>query len=163
MTKEEFLNGKSSPVNKELMQIFLQCHIVEQTGHGVPKIVKKYGPESYEFWTSMITVTILFAKTGFESNQNATEKSITDEEKIILARKILEGTLLAGGFAARRVLLFYFRLTAPINLYTIRIVRVFIYFLRLRFDGISVLTISPTYIFSMKAFSISVFNSVIVV
>lgn len=87
MTKEEFLNGKSSPVNKELMQIFLQCHIVEQTGHGVPKIVKKYGPESYEFWTSMITVTIPFAKTGFESNQNVTEKSITDEEKIILAIK----------------------------------------------------------------------------
>lgn len=87
MTKEEFLNGKSSPVNKELMQIFLQCHIVEQTGHGVPKIVKKYGTESYEFGTSMITVTIPFAKTGFESNQNVTEKSITDEEKIILAIK----------------------------------------------------------------------------
>ena len=52
------------------MQILLQCHIVEQT-----EIVKKYGPESYEFRTSMITVTLPFAKTGFESNQNVTEKA----------------------------------------------------------------------------------------
>lgn len=79
MTREEFLTGKSSPVNKELMQIFLQCHIVEQTGHGVLKIVKRYGPESYDLGTSMITVTIPFAKNSFsniETKQNATEEAI---------------------------------------------------------------------------------------
>ena len=70
MTKEEFLSGKSSQVNKKLMQIFLQCHIVEQTGHVVPKIVKRYRPDAYDFDTSMITVIIPFIKNGFSSNQN---------------------------------------------------------------------------------------------
>ncbi len=68
MTKEDFLSGKTHPVNEELMKIFLQCHIVEQTGHGVPKIVSKYGYGAYEFGTSTITVTIPFEKNGFSSN-----------------------------------------------------------------------------------------------
>ena len=74
MTKAEFLAGKSNPVNNELMQIFLQCHIVEQTGHGVPKIVEKYGPESYDFGTFMITVTIPFDKNDISDTgkKNAT-------------------------------------------------------------------------------------------
>ena len=45
-TKEEFLSGKTQPVNKELMNIFLQCDIVEQSGHGVPLIVKEYGEKA---------------------------------------------------------------------------------------------------------------------
>lgn len=49
------------------MKIFLQCHIVEQTGHGVPKVVNKYGAKAYDFGTSMITVTIPFDKSGFEN------------------------------------------------------------------------------------------------
>lgn len=90
MTREGFLSGKFSPVNKELMQIFLQCHIVEQTGHGVSKIVKRYGPKSYEFGTSMITVTIPFAKNSFDCDennnnvlQNATVKLNATEEAIL--------------------------------------------------------------------------------
>ena len=84
MAKEDFLSGKTHPVNEELMKIFLQCHIVEQTGHGVPKIIKKYGVEAYDFGTSTITVTIPFDKSGFhEENQNATVK-LTETEKNII-------------------------------------------------------------------------------
>ena len=64
MTKEEFLVGKSIRVNTELMQIFLQCHIAQQTEYGVFKSVNKYGHESYNFETSMIKVTIPFDKKG---------------------------------------------------------------------------------------------------
>lgn len=49
MTKDDFLYGKTHPVNEELKKIFLQCRIVEQTGHGVPKVVSKYGEEAYDF------------------------------------------------------------------------------------------------------------------
>lgn len=77
MTKEEFLSGKTHPVNEELMKIFLQCHIVEQTWHGVPKVVKKYGVNAYNFGTSTITVTIPFDRNGFNDEpQNEPQKSI---------------------------------------------------------------------------------------
>ena len=63
MTKEEFLSGKTDPVNKDLMKIFLQCGIVEQSGHGVPIVVKQYGENAYEFSENMIKVTIPFNKS----------------------------------------------------------------------------------------------------
>ncbi len=62
LTKEEFLSGKTEPVNKDLMNIFLQCGIVEHSGHGVPIVVKKYGEHAYTFSKNMITVTIPFNK-----------------------------------------------------------------------------------------------------
>lgn len=81
MTKDDFLSGKTHPVNEELMKIFLQCHIVEQTGHGVPKVVSKYGAEAYDFGTSTITVTIPFEKSELKK-QNATVKLSPIEKSI---------------------------------------------------------------------------------
>lgn len=86
MTEEDFLSGESHPVNKELMQIFLQCHIVEQTGHGVPIVVSKYGRNAYRFSKSMITVTIPFDRKGFgdkteESDPKTDPK--TDDDRIL--------------------------------------------------------------------------------
>ena len=49
LSKEEFLEGKTEPVNKELMKIFLQCGIVEHSEHGVPIVVREYGEEAYKF------------------------------------------------------------------------------------------------------------------
>ena len=40
LSKEDFFDGVSDPVNKELMDIFVQCGIVDRSGHGVPKVVK---------------------------------------------------------------------------------------------------------------------------
>ena len=42
------------------MKIFLQCGIVEHSGHGVPIVVKEYGEKAYSFSQNMITVTIPF-------------------------------------------------------------------------------------------------------
>ena len=69
LTKAEFLSGKTEPVNKELMKIFLQCGIVEHSGHGVPIVVREYGENAYTFSENMITVTIPFNKV-----ENATPK-----------------------------------------------------------------------------------------
>ena len=60
LTKEEFLSGKTDPVNEDLMKIFLQCGIVEQSGHGVPIVVREYGEAAYEFSANMIKVVIPF-------------------------------------------------------------------------------------------------------
>ena len=86
MTKDDFLSGKTHPVNEELMKIFLQCHIVEQTGHGVPKVVSKYGIDAYDFGTSTITVTIPFEKKGFDKQNapvNAPVKLSASEKEIL--------------------------------------------------------------------------------
>ena len=44
-TREGFYRGVSIPVNKKLSEIFLQLHISERSGRGVPRIVKQYGKE----------------------------------------------------------------------------------------------------------------------
>ena len=45
---EGFFAGESVPVNRKLSEIFLQLHISEKTGRGVPKITEKYGKDAFE-------------------------------------------------------------------------------------------------------------------
>ena len=60
-TKEEFFAGISRPVNLSLQKIMGQLGLVEQTGHGVPKIVSVYGKEAFELADNHISVKIPFA------------------------------------------------------------------------------------------------------
>lgn len=109
MAKEDFLSGKTHPVNEELMKIFLQCHIVEQTGHGVPKVVRKYGAKAYDFGTSTITVTIPFDRSGFKNKQenatvNATASAtvkLTNTEKAILSLISEDKAITVGGLSEK--------------------------------------------------------------
>ena len=59
-TLEGFFAGVSVPVNRKLSEIFLQLHISEKTGRGVPKIVHAYGKEAYEFHENSIVIKIPF-------------------------------------------------------------------------------------------------------
>ena len=59
-TMDGFYAGESVPVNKKLSEIFLQLHISEKTGRGVPKITQRYGKEAYEFRENSIVVKIPF-------------------------------------------------------------------------------------------------------
>ena len=45
---------------KKLSEIFLQLHISEKTGRGVPKITETYGKEAFDFRENAIAVTIPF-------------------------------------------------------------------------------------------------------
>ena len=65
------------------MKIFLQCDIVDQSGHGVPIIVREYGEKAYKFSESSITVTIPFDRTGF--NVENTQEN-TQEKMLILIK-----------------------------------------------------------------------------
>ena len=60
-SKEEFYKGISHPINIELQKIMGQLDYVEQTGHGVPLIVSKYGKEAFNFTDNFINVTIPFS------------------------------------------------------------------------------------------------------
>ncbi len=48
-TMEGFYMGESVPVNEKLSEIFLQLHISEKSGRGVPKITEIYGKEAFAF------------------------------------------------------------------------------------------------------------------
>lgn len=67
-TMEGFFLGRSIPVNKKLSEIFIQLHISEKSGRGVPKIVETYGREAFKFEESDIVVTIPFNRVGEVGN-----------------------------------------------------------------------------------------------
>lgn len=84
------MGGISKPVNESLAKIFIKLGLIEQTGHGVSMIVDRYGKEAFIFLDNFLRVTIPFS---YDLNsylkpdvtENVTEKSMTDEEKIISA------------------------------------------------------------------------------
>lgn len=60
LSKEGFFAGTSKPVNNRLFNIFITCSLAEQSGHGIPQIVKVYGKEAFSFRDGMLIVTIPF-------------------------------------------------------------------------------------------------------
>ena len=87
LTKEEFLSGKTEPVNKDLMKIFLQCGIVEHSGHGVPIVVREYGEKAYTFSENVIIVTIPFNKIENTTPKNGAVNGavkLTTRESVVL-------------------------------------------------------------------------------
>lgn len=90
LTLEEFYEGKSKPVNLELQQIMVQLDYIEQTGHGVPLIVSRYGKEVFDITENFITVTIPLNKTQqTEFGLEPKEEGVLDDkdEKIISLMK----------------------------------------------------------------------------
>lgn len=61
-TMEGFFLGESVPVNEKLSEIFLQLHISEKSGRGVPKIIEVYGKDAFSFREQSIVVTIPFER-----------------------------------------------------------------------------------------------------
>ena len=91
-TMEGFFMGESVPVNQKLSDIFLQLHISERSGRGVPKITEVYGKEIFEFRENSIVVNIPFNYINADTDDKATDKTtdkstgktLTTPEKILL-------------------------------------------------------------------------------
>ena len=81
---EEFFEGKSKPVNLELQQIMGQLDYIEQTGHGVPLIVSRYGKEVFDITEKFITVTIPLNKKDLYSRKKEGVRLDDSDEKTIL-------------------------------------------------------------------------------
>ena len=60
LSKEGFFAGRSVPVNERLFRIFIACDFSEQSGHGIPEIVRNYGREAFCFDDGMLIVTLPF-------------------------------------------------------------------------------------------------------
>ncbi|MCQ2071041.1 MAG: putative DNA binding domain-containing protein, partial [archaeon] len=61
LSNEEFFTGDSRPVNQGLFSVFAKLNKIEQSGHGVPRIVKAYGREAFHITDSGLKVTLPFA------------------------------------------------------------------------------------------------------
>lgn len=73
LSEEGFYNGTSMPVNKSLLTVFMAAGYAEQSGHGVPTIVEKYGRGVFSFDDGMLKVSLPLA---FERQEVAARKKI---------------------------------------------------------------------------------------
>ena len=79
---DEFYEGVSNPINRQLQKVLGQLGIVEQTGHGVPEIVKHYGKGAFDITDNHIVVTLKFP---FElKNEGTIFSSLSDSQTKVL-------------------------------------------------------------------------------
>ena len=69
LTSEEFFKGISRPVNVKLQKIFGQLGYVEQTGHGIPLIIGKYGIQAFDLMDNYLNVIIPFKRESVVNNE----------------------------------------------------------------------------------------------
>lgn len=79
---EDFYNGISHPINKQLQKILGQLGIVEQTGHGVLEIIKTYGKEAFTISDNNIIVTLKFP--FMLSNSSTIFDNLSKAHKLVL-------------------------------------------------------------------------------
>ncbi len=87
LTLDEFYEGSSHPINKALWMIFNAAEYAEQTGHGVPTILAKYGKEAFKISDNYLTVTIPFAfkpTWAFAAEKQSESRVLSDGQKAIL-------------------------------------------------------------------------------
>lgn len=106
LTKEQFLKGKSEPVNKQLFDIFRACNFAEESGHGVPSVVSVYGDDAYVFSEYFIDVIIPFNKDGFNK-----AKSISKKKQPADIRKEILEILKNNGRISRKDLIIILNIT----------------------------------------------------
>ena len=93
LTIQDFYKGKSEPTNKKLSDIFLQLHISERTGRGVPTILNSYGEKAFEFANNWIQVTIPFNFINAVDYQ--IEKKVVNKSGEEVVNKLLNKTQLS--------------------------------------------------------------------
>ena len=88
LSLEDFYSGTSKPVNRSLKDIFVSLGYSEQSGHGVPIVVKHYGREAFAFSSGTVKVTIPFAYSpDWVSSRRSMENSVnelTDNQRAVL-------------------------------------------------------------------------------
>lgn len=84
-TMEGFYMGESVPVNEKLSEIFLQLHISEKSGRGVPKITEVYGKDAFSFRENAIVVTIPFERIS--RIENKVENKVGKKKSLNLRRQ----------------------------------------------------------------------------
>ena len=92
LTEEDFYEGISKPVNKRLLKIFGDLDYIDQTGHGIPLIVKNYGKDAFYISQNTIIVTIPLNKKLLENIENENVyKDLNESETKILNLLVSNG------------------------------------------------------------------------
>ncbi len=73
-TLKGFFAGESVPVNRKLSDLFLQLHLSERTGRGVPKITGTYGRDAFDIREKSIVVNIPFNFLDMDVTEKVTYK-----------------------------------------------------------------------------------------
>ena len=89
-TIDGFFAGESVPVNQKLSDIFLQLHISERSGRGVPKITEIYGKDVFDLRENSIAVTLPFAFVEDNVVDKVAYKPVDKIEMNITQAKVLE-------------------------------------------------------------------------
>lgn len=87
LTLDEFYEGTSHPIHKALWMIFNSAEYAEQTEHGVPTILSKYGKGAFKISDNYLTVTIPFAfkpTWAFAGEKQSELLVLSDGQKAIL-------------------------------------------------------------------------------
>lgn len=88
---EQFYEGISHPMNRQLQKIMGQLNYIEQMGYGVPLILRKYGKEAFKITQNNIVVTLKFPfnmtmkntnYTGLSASEKAVLKAINNKPSI---------------------------------------------------------------------------------
>lgn len=87
-TIDGFFAGESVPVNKKLSEIFLQLHISEKSGRGVPKILETYGKGAFEFRENSIVVTIPFNRLDLDHTTQVITQVTTQVATQVIERQL---------------------------------------------------------------------------
>ena len=90
LNKTDFFKGVSKPVNQALLNIFTNLDLIDQTGHGVPLIINKYGEQAFYISDNTIIVTIPINKELLEKvdkPNNDIELSETEQKVYNCIRK----------------------------------------------------------------------------
>lgn len=89
-SEEDFFKGISNPVNIELQKIMGQLNLIEQTGHGVPLIVSKYGKNVFEITDNFITATIPYSvpsTTNINYNLDSVDLTISEQKVLNILKE----------------------------------------------------------------------------
>lgn len=86
LSLEKFYEGESKPINKALFNIFIMANLAEQSGHGVPIIVKHYSEKAFSFVDEMIKVTLKFkyTPTSVSVRKEHEEMDLTENQQNVL-------------------------------------------------------------------------------
>ena len=84
-TKEMFFKGISTPQNKELMRVLSDLKYVEQTGYGVPEVLKHYDKNVFDIEENYINVSIPYDAEVMASMRVSDVGAENDTEKTIIS------------------------------------------------------------------------------
>ena len=96
LSKEDFFKGVSKPVNEELARLFIRLSLMEQTGHGVPLIVREYGRDAFEFLDGFLRVTIPFNRETDAGTEMFSEKTSGNVSGKISGKEKVSGKNISG-------------------------------------------------------------------